>query len=181
MAVAVRVLGGTDGGHGSDGAGHISAGDAGVADDSYAGGHSLSLGVGGGLDATLGPPVSIPSHATADVLVARYKPVTTPAITPTTPPYVPPVFGPVLCLRPDLVSCETESYIAFRESSYGIGLYNPTSVWVGGVENHAIGWFGLLYPLHARHGLVYGGGLDADTAAFYSLIEEQGLQPWGYY
>ena len=91
---------------------------------------------------------------------------------------VPP--GPVLCYRPDLVSCATESLIAFRESSFGANLYNPTVVWAGGIGHNAIGWFGMLWPLHAHHGLVPAGGLGPDTAAFYSLIEEQGLQPWGY-
>ncbi len=130
------------------------------------------------VEAGLGAYVPAPSPTPA--------PTTSPAPSPEptlAPAYVPPVYvapaGGLLCYRPDLVSCATESAIASRESTYGVNLYNPTPVWIGGVPHNAIGWFGMLYPLHAtNHGLVPGGGLASDTAAFYSLITEQGLGPW---
>jgi len=76
------------------------------------------------------------------------------------------------------VSCATESAIAWAESSHGLALFNPAPVWLNGVAHHAIGWFGMLYPLFAWTGLTPGGGLESDTAAFYELVNDQGLGPW---
>jgi len=68
------------------------------------------------------------------------------------------------CYRPDLVDCEVQLRIAFCESSWGVGLYNATPVFIGGIEHHAVGWYGMLVPLHARFwdGEPWGG-LAADT------------------
>ena len=131
---------------------------------------ALSL-YGAGLDVYIPPPTPSPTPASSPA------PSPEPSPEPPPPVYVAPTGG-VLCYRPDLVSCATESAIAYSESTFGVGLYNSTPVWIDGVPHNAIGWFGMLYPLHAHHGLVPGGGLAADTAAFYSLVAEQGLGPW---
>ncbi len=135
------------------------------------GGVLLLLGWGGGLDGRVNEPSPTPALPVPSPVPAPKRSFVS---------SVHSAVGGVLCYRPDLVSCATEGYIAFRESAYGVGLYNPIPVYIGGVEQHGIGWFGMLWPLHAHHWAAPSGTLDSDTAAFYSLIEEQGLAPWGY-
>jgi len=126
-------------------------------------GYLLSLPFGGGFDI-----IRVPTPTP--------RPPATPV--PAAAPAALRPAGPLLCYRPDLVSCATETAIAWAESTHGLALYNPTPVWLNGVEHHAIGWFGMLFPLHSWTGLTPGGGLGSDTAAFYELVYDQGLSPW---
>ena len=77
--------------------------------------------------------------------------------------------------------CSEALYVARCESGFGRDLYNETPIYNAGVENHALGWFGMAWPLHSWrwHGTEWGV-LENDTPAAYSLYAEQGgWYAWG--
>ena len=78
-------------------------------------------------------------------------------------------------------NCETALRVAWCESSWGRALYNSVPIYNAGVENHAVGWFGLALPLHQRHYDGPSGSIGADTAAAFSLYAEQGWNPWPFW
>jgi hypothetical protein len=78
--------------------------------------------------------------------------------------------------------CEAAVRINRCESTFGADLYNETPVYIGGIEHHAVGHYGMLWPLHARFwaGEPWGD-LRADTRAAYGLWSEQGWAPWPFW
>ena len=73
--------------------------------------------------------------------------------------------------------CDTASRIAYCEGN-NPRAYNPTPVWIGGVEHHATGLMQMLLPLHQHRfdGDPYDPYVNA--AAAYSLWQERGWVAW---
>lgn len=112
-------------------------------------------------------------------------PTPAPTATPEPPTPAPPPVSPEAIIAAYPWPVDTFIAIAWCESEMGRDLYNETPAWTWDgsrkeyVENHGVGLFQVLWPLHAG---LFAGRDPYDHAAnvdvAYQLYRRDGLAPW---